>query len=447
MIGLGLLGSALADRFEQDGFAVTGYDADASRCRGAQSAADIAQQCRTIVLSLPTSAIASRVIEALPLSPGTLVIDTTTGEPAEMEAMAHRLGTAGVRYLDATVGGSSRVVSKGDAIVMVGGDASDYEAALPLLRCFARQTFHLGPCGAGARMKLAMNLVLGLNRAVLAEGLTFARALGVDPAVALEVLKAGPAYSRAMDAKGEKMLAADFTPEARLSQHLKDVRIILQEAAARQAPVPLSTVHRDLLAHAEALGFGQADNCAVIRAYDEAPQAPTQASLFLDYSVRKLRQHCERIEQCLGRLTDEQVWMRGSGNENAAGNLVLHLCGNVRQWIISGAGGAPDTRERDAEFAARGGLAREELLARLRSTVEEAAEVITALPPHRLTEFITPQGYRVSVTECVYHVTEHFAGHAGQILFLTKALTGEDLGFHRHLSITGKLGAGDPQTP
>src|SRR5262249_5035308 len=115
---------------------------------------------------------------------------------------------------------------------------------------------------------LVVNLVLGLNRAVLAEGLSFARACGIAPAEALAVLKASAAYSRAMDAKGEKMLNEDFSPEARLSQHLKDVRLILASAAARAAPVPLSEVHRQLLEKAEGAGYGDADNSAVIKAFE-----------------------------------------------------------------------------------------------------------------------------------------------------------------------------------
>ncbi len=116
-------------------------------------------------------------------------------------------------------------------------------------------------------MKLALNLVLGLNRAVLAEGLTFAEALGLDPQVALAVLQAGPAWSRVMETKGAKMLRRDFVPEARLSQHLKDVRLILAAGERAGAPLPLSALHQELLERAEAAGFGAADNSAVIEAW------------------------------------------------------------------------------------------------------------------------------------------------------------------------------------
>jgi 3-hydroxyisobutyrate dehydrogenase-like beta-hydroxyacid dehydrogenase len=117
-------------------------------------------------------------------------------------------------------------------------------------------------------MKLVFNLVLGLHRAVLAEALSFAGSYGIDPAAALEVLKAGAAYSKVMDIKGGKMLSGDFTPEARLSQHLKDVRLIVAAAERCGAMVPLSEIHRELLERAEAAGFGAMDNSAVIKAFE-----------------------------------------------------------------------------------------------------------------------------------------------------------------------------------
>jgi len=156
--------------------------------------------------------------------------------------------------------------------------------------------------------------------------------------------------------------------------------------------------------------------------------------LFLECSIRRLNELVPRIETCLGKLTPEQLWARGGANENAIGNLVLHLCGNLRQWIIAGVGGRPDTRDRDAEFAAHGGATTPELGARLRETVDEATAVIAALAPERLAAQLVIQGYRVSVLEAIYHVVEHFSMHTGQILFATKMLTGTDLGFYRHLS-------------
>jgi uncharacterized damage-inducible protein DinB len=156
--------------------------------------------------------------------------------------------------------------------------------------------------------------------------------------------------------------------------------------------------------------------------------------VFLDFSAAKLREMAERIEDCLGRLNEAQVWARGGANENAVGNLVLHLCGNVRQWIVSGVGGEADIRKRDDEFAAQGGQSVAQLVHRLSATITDAERVLRAVPPERFLDKLTIQGYDVTVMEAIYHVVEHFSGHAGQIVFATKMLTGTDLGYYRHLS-------------
>lgn len=166
--------------------------------------------------------------------------------------------------------------------------------------------------------------------------------------------------------------------------------------------------------------------------------------LFLDHSGKKLRQLAGRVETCLGKLNEEQVWARGTENENAIGNLALHLCGNVRQWICAGVGEHPDVRERDAEFAARGGVSVGALTERLRQTVEEAVSIIDAVAPARLPKRLLVQEYDVSVLEAIYHVVEHFSMHTGQIIFATKMLTGEDLGFYQHLRSAGRHGQKTP---
>lgn len=155
--------------------------------------------------------------------------------------------------------------------------------------------------------------------------------------------------------------------------------------------------------------------------------------IFLDFSGKKLLQLTSRIEVCLGRLSAEQVWARGSENENAVGNLVLHLCGNVRQWITASVGGKPDIRVRDREFTARGDVEPSELAERLKGTVEEAVAVIDKVTAAKLAEHVTVQKYDVTVLEAIAHVVEHFAEHTGQIMFATKMMTGQELGFYRHL--------------
>lgn len=158
------------------------------------------------------------------------------------------------------------------------------------------------------------------------------------------------------------------------------------------------------------------------------------ASIFLDAARRRLEQNLRRIRDCAARLKDEQIWARGSEKENAIGNLMLHLAGNVRQWILSGIAGKPDVRVREREFSTRGDIIGQDLIERLTATVGEAAETIVRLEPARLLERITVQGYNVTILEAIFHVVEHFAQHTGQIIFATKMLTHEDLGFYHHLA-------------
>lgn len=282
-IGLGLLGIELARRVHAAGFEVVGYDlndAAAQRIkplgRRVYSAGEVAQSCSHLVLTLPDADVSKQVVEELKpaLRRGTFILDVTTGDPEEMGRLGRQLARRGVRYLDTTILGSSADVAQGHGLLMAGGGRRDFADCHPLLSVLSERVFHLGPCGSGARMKLVVNLVLGLNRAALAEGLAFADAMGVDPAQALEVLQSGLAYSRIMDAKGPKMLKRDFHPVARLSQHLKDVRLMLQAAATCDQALPLTTQHEALLAAVVASGGGDLDNSAVFLAYSSVPRRP-----------------------------------------------------------------------------------------------------------------------------------------------------------------------------
>ncbi len=151
------------------------------------------------------------------------------------------------------------------------------------------------------------------------------------------------------------------------------------------------------------------------------------ATLFLDFSDRKLVQMAGSMTACLERLDDEQIWRRSGEHENAVGNLVLHLCGNMRQWIMHGVAGAADVRVREIEFSTRGGVSGAELGKQFADTVEEARKVITSLPHERLTERINPQYGVVSVLEAIYQVVGHVQLHVGQVMVLTKQMAGTDL--------------------
>jgi uncharacterized damage-inducible protein DinB len=149
--------------------------------------------------------------------------------------------------------------------------------------------------------------------------------------------------------------------------------------------------------------------------------------LFLEFSDRKLVEQTKKLMTCVEKLSEEQVWARGGAHENSAGNLMLHLCGNMRQWIMHGVGGTPDVRTRDAEFSAAVEMTKEELIARFTATMEEARGVIASLPHERLNETIHPQGRETSVLGAIYQVVGHVQEHVGQVILLTKQMVGTDL--------------------
>lgn len=278
LIGIGLVGSAIAERLIAGRFKVIGYDIDPSKCEqlkklgGAtvNNPAQVAEQTERIIFSLPDSDVVLQVVEG---SGGILeakktpnyIIDTTTGEPDKTAALAQRLVGRNIYFLDAPFSGSSEQIRHKKVVFMVGGDKTAYEKCMDIFNSLSAKAIYLGTSGNGSRAKLAGNLILGLNRLALAEGLVFATKLGLEPKAFLELLKVTPAYSAAMDIKGKKMLEGDFTPQARLRQHHKDVSIMLKYAENIKQELPLSKVHEEVLGKAIAAGDGDLDNSAVIK--------------------------------------------------------------------------------------------------------------------------------------------------------------------------------------
>ncbi len=279
LIGAGLMGLAMAERLRASGHRVFGWDISSHQRSALQriggtvagGSSEVFARCHRVILSLPDDDVVASVIhESSPaLHSGQIVMDTSSGAPDTAARLDSELSPRGIEYLDATVSGNSAQTRNGEVVMMVGGSRTAFEKCHGLFGLFARQIIHTGPCGSGAKMKLITNLVLGLNRAALAEGLVFARSLGLDDAQTLQVLRDSMAYSRIMDAKGEKMVHEDFEPQAKLSQHLKDVRLMLEAAAKTDTKLPLSETHRDILVFGEQKGLGQFDNSAIIRAIEE----------------------------------------------------------------------------------------------------------------------------------------------------------------------------------
>jgi 3-hydroxyisobutyrate dehydrogenase-like beta-hydroxyacid dehydrogenase len=281
VIGVGLMGTALTERLLEHGYRVVVWNRSRDKAapllaRGAEWSDNPLAACDRVIISLYTTEVVETVLAELDagLHDGQILLDTTTGEPVQTAALGAKLATRGVLYLDAPISGSSEQTRRGEATVMVGGDKPTFDACSDLWRVMGAKTFHVGATGSAAKMKLITNLVLGLNRAALAEGLAFAEAIGVAPAAALEVMAGSMAYSRAMDAKGRKMIERDFTVQARLSQHLKDVRMMLQAAGEAAMPLPLADTHRRLMEQAEAVGLGELDNSAIIEVLCRTTQTP-----------------------------------------------------------------------------------------------------------------------------------------------------------------------------
>ena len=278
LIGIGLLGQAFAHRLLGAGFEVLGFDVDAGKTaklaelggRAAASLADLARRCDPIMIAVFSTDQVEAVIErellpALGERSGKIVLCASTCDPDRIAALGQRVATRGLRLLETPVSGASGQVSRGEGIGLIGGDADLMHAAAPVLRALFASYFHIGKIGDAGRAKLAINLILGLNRLALAEGLVFAERLGLDPELFLKVARSSAAYSQVMEVKGSKMIRGEFTAEGRIAQHLKDVHLMLDQAQRLRQPLALLEVHADVLEACMRHGEGDLDNSAVIK--------------------------------------------------------------------------------------------------------------------------------------------------------------------------------------
>jgi 3-hydroxyisobutyrate dehydrogenase-like beta-hydroxyacid dehydrogenase len=272
LIGIGLMGEVYARRLITAGFGVIGFDVDPTRNErlvqiGGRtgSLAEIARQCDPIVLAVFSTDQVEDVVEngLVPAASGKIVICTSTCDPDRIAALGARAAQE-IRFLEAPVSGTSAQVRQGDGVGLIGGDVGIAQIAAPVLEALFPKRFHIGKIGDGGRAKLAINLILGLNRLALAEGLVFAARLGLDPAAFLEVARASAAASQVMDTKGPKMVAREFAPEGRVRQTLKDTHLMLDQARKIGQELPLLAVHAAVLAACVNHGEGEMDNSIVI---------------------------------------------------------------------------------------------------------------------------------------------------------------------------------------
>lgn len=159
---------------------------------------------------------------------------------------------------------------------------------------------------------------------------------------------------------------------------------------------------------------------------------------FIDQSILRLNDNVQRIEKCLDQLSEEEIWMKANKNSNSIGNLILHLCGNITQYIRSALGEKEDLRDRDEEFNAEGGFSGNELIQKLQTVLSDATTVIIQTNKDKLGKIYAVQGFKLSGIGIIMHVVEHLSYHTGQIAFFTKLLKDCELGFYAKVDLNIK---------
>lgn len=283
VIGAGLMGTACAQRLMQAGIEVLVYDVDEKKrvaiaklgARAAGSVAEITKQCATLILCVFNTDQVEQVVEnkggvldALNSnSPSCTIICTSTCDPDRLAALATRVVSRGAHILEVPISGTSRQVAGGDGVGLVGGDRDIMARAGFVLDAICPRRYYLGTAGNGSRAKLAVNLILGINRAAIAEGLVFAERLGLDREAFLEVARGSAAYSQVMDIKGPLMAKREFrNPLSRVDQSLKDFHLMLEQARAAGQELPFASVYVRLLEDCVQNGESEWDNAAIAEA-------------------------------------------------------------------------------------------------------------------------------------------------------------------------------------
>jgi 3-hydroxyisobutyrate dehydrogenase-like beta-hydroxyacid dehydrogenase len=276
------MGAAIVQRLRGAGFAVAGFDVDAAKCKrltelGGEPVAtlgELAQRCDTIFLAVFNTDQVEEVIEGAhgllgaraANAPRLTVICTSTCDPDRIARLAARIDTR-ASYIEMPVSGTSAQVAAGDGVGLVAGDSAAVESVAAVLAAVCPNRQFLGVVGNGGKAKLAVNLVLGLNRGAIAEGLVFAQKMGLEPVAFLDVLRNSAAYSQVMDTKGPLMARREFQkPVSRIDQSYKDFSLMLEYAQGLGQKLPFAQVYADLLHDCMETGEGQWDNSAILAA-------------------------------------------------------------------------------------------------------------------------------------------------------------------------------------
>lgn len=159
---------------------------------------------------------------------------------------------------------------------------------------------------------------------------------------------------------------------------------------------------------------------------------------FIEQAIIRLKENTPKVKKCLDEMSDGEIWKRPNPSCNSVGNMILHLCGNITQYIISSLGGIEDKRERDKEFSAEGGFTKVELFNKLESTVSQAGKIIEKVTPEEMLNKHSVQGFELSTIGIIIHVVEHYSYHTGQVIYWTKLLKDKDLGFNSSIDLNKK---------
>ena len=274
LIGLGLVGTAISQRLIGSGYDVAGYDISGKTPEAVincSNAVEVISRCHRVVFCLPSSDVVMKVVQDCGdhFTKEHVIIDTGTGSPEEVSRVSEMLKSVGASFFEATIAGSSELLKKKKAQLFLSGDKDLIDRESDLIDSLTEKSFYLGALGMASKFKLVHNLIIGLNRAVLAEGLQFAESYGFDSKEVLSILKETPAYSSVMDTKGDRMVNRDYSlPQARVAQHLKDVKLIVKESEKFNSLTPISILHESLLESIVDRGFGGEDNSAIMEAFN-----------------------------------------------------------------------------------------------------------------------------------------------------------------------------------
>jgi putative dehydrogenase len=286
VIGAGLMGTAIAQRLLAAGFEVLAHDVDAGKraaiarlgAKAEATAAVVIAGCEITVLAV----FNTDQVEDVIAGPGggvdaiaqggtgtRIFIVTSTCDPDQLAGLEQRVAPHGAQILEMPISGTSRQVAKGDGVGLIGGDRTVAERAVNVLDAICPRRHYLGAVGNGSRAKLAVNLILGLNRAALAEGLVFASRLGLDPVPFLDVARGSAAYSQVMDVKGDLMAKREYlNPQSRVDQSLKDFGLMLDQARSKGQGLPFAEVYARMLQDCVAHGEAEWDNAAIAQAIE-----------------------------------------------------------------------------------------------------------------------------------------------------------------------------------